>query len=279
MPFDASGLVGSSCGDGELLALVLHGGPGLSDYTQDMAEEVLHGGDGKLRVARYQQRGQAPSTLDGPLTVAQQVADALSVMDHFEADTALVAGHSWGGHLAMHIAAAAPERVNALLLVDSLGAIGDGGSGTMGRVISERIGESGAAAMAALAVEQGLAPGEAARRHLGLMWPGYFRDPEQAPPMPPIEVSAAVNESVMADASALLAAGMLEHALPSIAVPAVHVIAAFSPIDPEANRRTAALMPNAIVEVLDTGHFVWMEQPGALVACTRRLLSAVSSVA
>lgn len=272
--FEVSGLAGTVAGDGDLLALVLHGGPGISDYTEGLADEILVGGDGALRVARYQQRGQAPSTLEGPLTVAQQVADALTVMNHFNAPTALIAGHSWGGHLAMHVAANAPERVAALLLVDSLGAIGDGGAGTMGAVIGARIGEEGVAAIAALA-EEDLEPIEAERREFELMWPGYFRDPATAPPMPPIDVSPTVYASVMPDALAMLEAGVLEQALPYVTAPATHIIGAHSPIDPEANKRTAALMPNAVVEVLDTGHFVWIEQPGAIIESTRRLLAAM----
>ncbi len=39
-------------------------------------------------------------------------------------------GHSWGGYLAMQLAARAPGRVNALVLADTLGAMGDGELGT-----------------------------------------------------------------------------------------------------------------------------------------------------
>src|SRR5688572_24066846 len=133
--FETSGTVGWQTGAGSLLALVLHGGPGLTDYTAELCEEVLAAGDGRLRVARYQQRGAPPSSLDGPFTVAQLVADAIDVLDHLQAPTALLVGHSWGGHLAMHIAAAHPERTAGVLLLDSLGAVGDGGTGTMASVI------------------------------------------------------------------------------------------------------------------------------------------------
>ena len=39
------------------------------------------------------------------------------------------------------------------------------------------------------------------------------------------------------------------------------------------NERTAALMPNGWTQIVDTGHFVWMEQPGVVEAAMRDLLS------
>src|SRR4030088_2036434 len=39
-----TGIRGSVKGDGPTTALVLHGGPGLSDYTEGLAEEGLRGG-------------------------------------------------------------------------------------------------------------------------------------------------------------------------------------------------------------------------------------------
>ena len=68
-------IVGWESGDGER-ALVLHGGPLISDYTAPLAEQL----DG-LRTIRYQQRGLPPSTTAGPFDVEANVADALAVLD------------------------------------------------------------------------------------------------------------------------------------------------------------------------------------------------------
>lgn len=51
----------------------------------------------------------------------------------------------------------------------------------------------------------------------------------------------------------LLEQGALEAALPTIAVPSLHLIGAHSPTEPAANQRTAAIMPNSIVEIHDIG--------------------------
>lgn len=99
-------LAGVRSGRGDPL-LVLHGGPGLSDYSGMFADE-LTGWD----ALRYTQRGVDPSTTAGPFTVGQHVSDALAVLDQHGIGTAVVLGHSWGGYLAMQLAAAASLRLS-----------------------------------------------------------------------------------------------------------------------------------------------------------------------
>ena len=266
--FEVAGIAGHSRGDGDQLAVVLHGGPGLSDYTEGLADEVFDAGDGTLRVARYAQR-----TRD-PLTVAQLVDDFITVANHFGAERSLVVGHSWGGHLAMHIAVAHPERVRALVLVDSLGAVGDGGTGTMDAVITSRLDADSIAKLEALP-KSGLDPAETAVERLRLIWPGYFSDPLAAPPVPPIEYDTAAGGAIMSDAGPMLTEGVLEKALPALDIPSLHLIARHSPIDPAANEKTAALMRGAVVEFTETGHFAWIEQPGVIRDSIRRFLDSL----
>ena len=92
------------------------------DYLRDLADELAEEND----VAWYQQRGQEPSAAEGPYTVAADVEDARRVLDALGWERAYVVGHSWGGHLALHVAEAMPERLLGVLAVDPLGAIGDG---------------------------------------------------------------------------------------------------------------------------------------------------------
>jgi pimeloyl-ACP methyl ester carboxylesterase len=115
-------IAGLRAGDGPPV-LLLHGGPGLGfDYLRDLAEELAEEND----VAWYQQRGQAPSAVEGPYTVATDVEDARRILDALGWDKAYVVGHSWGGHLALHVAEALPDRLRGVLSVDPLGAVGDG---------------------------------------------------------------------------------------------------------------------------------------------------------
>ena len=57
--------------------LLLHGGPGLSDYTAPLAAEL----DDAFTVIRFQQRGLEPSTTSGPFDIGRHVADAVAVLD------------------------------------------------------------------------------------------------------------------------------------------------------------------------------------------------------
>ena len=271
--FEAMGgaIRGWQRGDGDTLALVLHGGPGMTDYTEDLADEVAAGMGAGSRIVRYQQRGLSPSTLAGPFTVAQAVDDLIAVLDHLGAADGLLVGHSWGGHLAMHAACAHPERVSGLVLIDSLGAIGDGGEGTMEAVISDRIGADAQRRYDELGESENRSDEDEVAM-LAIAWPGYFSDPAAAAPMPPLRLSAAVFGELAADAMRLLEEGVLERAIPSLSIPSIHMIGNASPIDPAANLATAALFRDSIVQAFDdTGHFIWIERPGSVEAAVRSL--------
>src|SRR3954470_5244668 len=108
-------------GDGPPL-LCLHGGPGMSDYLAMLGDET----DGWRRIT-YTQRGLTPSTTTGPFTVAQHVADAVSVLDDLGLEDAVGLVHSWGGFPVAALAMEHPDRVQGVLLIDPLGIAGDGG--------------------------------------------------------------------------------------------------------------------------------------------------------
>src|SRR4051794_14990105 len=167
-------------GDGPAL-LCLHGGPGMSDYLGTLGDET----DGWRRI-RYTQRGLTPSTLEGPFRLAQHVADAISVLDDLGLEDAVVLGHSWGGFLAAALAIEHPGRVRGLLLVDPLGIVGDGGYERFSAEMLARIPED--VRILADELDQRAMSGEGteadALESLRLVWPAYFNDPANAPPMP-----------------------------------------------------------------------------------------------
>src|SRR6478609_4641664 len=115
-------IAGRRAGSGPPVVL-LHGGPGLGfGYLRDLADELAQEND----VAWYQQRGLEPSAVEGPYSVAADVGDARRVLDALGWQRAYVVGHSWGGHLALHVAEAMPDRLFGVLAVDPLGSVGDG---------------------------------------------------------------------------------------------------------------------------------------------------------
>ena len=169
--------------------LLLHGGPGLGfDYLRDLADELAE----ENTVAWYQQRGLAPSAVEGPYPVAYDVGDARRVLDALGWDKAYVVGHSWGGHLALHVAEALPERIFGVLAVDPLGSVGDGCwpefDEEMFRRTPEELRER-ARELDVLTTE-GAANDELALESMRLVWPAYFADPEQAPPMPELRMAS-----------------------------------------------------------------------------------------
>jgi pimeloyl-ACP methyl ester carboxylesterase len=256
-------------GDGPCL-LLLHGGPGLSDYLEDLADEFGEG----WNLAGYQQRGLAPSTQAGPFTVARHVADARAVLEALGWERAYAVGHSWGGHLALHLGLAIPTRIAGVLAVDPLGGVGDGGFERFGAELAART--PAADRERAEALDQRAMRGEGSeedmRESLALFWPAYHARRDAPPPMPPLRISipcyAETLESIQAELPAL------EARLPDLGLPVGFIAGAKSPIPvQDASGATAARIPGAWLEVIDeTGHFPWLERPGCVAAAARRLV-------
>ena len=259
-------LVGELSGAGTEI-LLLHGGPGLSDYFDSLLPEL----DG-FRVARYQQRGLDPSSARGPYDVPVQVDDVVAVLDHLGWSHPTVLGHSWGGHLLLHLLAARPERLGAALVVDPLGAVGDGGlaafEAEMERrtppEVRERALELDERALAGRGTE------EDALESLRLVWPAYFADPERGGSPPAgIRLSVEAYSATFESLRALLP--RLADRLGGCTVPTRFVHGAASPVPVTASTDAAALMGAGVDVVEDSGHFPWIEAPGVV----RRSLDAL----
>jgi len=265
---DAPLLAGRRAGSGPPV-LLLHGGPGLGfDYLRDLADELAEEND----VAWYQQRGLAPSAVDGPFTVAEDVGDARRVLDALGWGRAYVVGHSWGGHLALHVAEAMPERLLGVLSVDPLGSVGDGRWPEFDEEIFRRTPEP--VRERAREIDERSMAGEVsdelALEGMRLVWPAYFADPEHAPPMPELRIASERSAAMVPSIFEALPA--LEAGLTGIRVPVGFVHGSRSPMPLAASTDAADLIPGAWVEVVEgAGHFVWVEAPGAVLGALRRL--------
>jgi len=71
-------------------------------------------------VVRYDLRGFGRSSLPAPGVAYAHSADLLALLDHLGISSAVVAGLSMGGLVAVHAALVAPERVRSLVLLDSV---------------------------------------------------------------------------------------------------------------------------------------------------------------
>jgi pimeloyl-ACP methyl ester carboxylesterase len=256
--------------EGSPAVLLLHGGPGLSfEYLDGLGDEL----EGGYRVAAYQQRGLTPSTLAGPFTVAQALDDAVAVLDGLGWERALVVGHSWGGHLALRLAAACPERLRGVLAVDPLGIAGDGGMASFEAEIIARTPRESRARARELDERAMAGEGtpEEALESLRLVWPAYFADPESAAPMPPMRMSVPAYAGIIGEAPQT--SGAVAAALATSDVRYGVIAGGASPMPwGQAARATVELSPDAfLIVVPGAGHFPWIEVPGSVRAALARL--------
>jgi pimeloyl-ACP methyl ester carboxylesterase len=258
-------------GDGAPVLLV-HGGPGLSyEYLDGLAEELGTG----VRIAAFQQRGLAPSTLAGPFTISQAIDDVIAVLDGLGWPQAVLVGHSWGGHLVLRTAAAHPDRLLAVLSVDPIGVVGDGGTAAFEAEMVARTPKEGRARAQQLdeRAMSGEGTADDGLEGLAIMWPAYFADPENVPPLPPIRLSveaySGLNDEMtegLEEIAAALATGSVPYGV---------VAGAGSPIPwGQAARTTAELSPRAFLTVVPAaGHFPWLEVPGSVRTALQRLIA------
>ncbi|MFC9995659.1 alpha/beta fold hydrolase [Nocardia sp. NPDC127526] len=77
--------------------------------------------EGHYRIIRWDARGhgQTEAPAGQAFTYWDLASDCLAVMDHAGVDTAVIAGMSQGGYVALRVALAAPERVQSLILLDT----------------------------------------------------------------------------------------------------------------------------------------------------------------
>ena len=107
-------------GSGPPLVL-LHGGPGVGDYTAPLAALLNR----QFRVVRFDQRGCGASHPTPPFDLQTLLADLEALRVHIGAERWLVAGHSWGADVALAYALSHPERTDALLHLSGTGVQND----------------------------------------------------------------------------------------------------------------------------------------------------------
>jgi proline iminopeptidase len=271
VPIDGGVLHGHRGGSGPP-ALVLHGGAAVPDYTGPLAAELQD----RFTTHRYTQRGTPPSTGSPPYTIETHTADAVAVLDHHELDRAWAIGHSWGGHLALHLLVAHPERLLGVVCIDVLGADGSifedvarNFRRTMSREDAARVEEIEALRREGRATEADLL------ERFNLVWPHYFSDPARAAPNPANRIGARASTETNASIAQHYERRTLAEGLPRAHLPVLFVHGERDPLPPRSAHDTAALIPGARVVVLaGLGHFPWLEEPGVIGRCLADELDA-----
>ena len=73
----------------------------------------------EYRVITWDQRGHGGTRATGAFTYWDSAADVLALLDHLGIERAVLAGMSQGGFLSLRAALTVPDRVRALVLIDS----------------------------------------------------------------------------------------------------------------------------------------------------------------
>ncbi|MCB0993034.1 MAG: alpha/beta hydrolase [Acidimicrobiales bacterium] len=77
------------------------------------------------RCITWDERGFGETPATGPFTYWDSARDALALLDHLGIDSAVFVGMSQGGFLSLRAALLEPERVRALVLIDSQAGVDD----------------------------------------------------------------------------------------------------------------------------------------------------------
>jgi pimeloyl-ACP methyl ester carboxylesterase len=246
--------------------LLLHGFPldhGMWARQESLAEHV--------RLIVPDQRGFGGSTGSGPASMEQLADDAVALLDTLHvAQPAVVCGLSMGGYVAQHVAVKHPDRVAALVLVDTR-LEADTPDVRAGRVdLAAKVGRLGQSLVAEAMIPRLLATSAEAKA-----------SPERAT----IEAELRrmiVSQPVVTIQAALAALGDrpdMTDAVRSLRVPTLLVVGAEDALTPPACMEAAEeAIPDArLLVVPRAGHMTPLEAPGVFNAAVLEFLRLVAA--
>ncbi len=242
-------------------ALLVHGGPFSCTYLTPFAEGLSD----RLDCIIYQQRGLPPSSVGGPYSVAGHVADALAVLEAVTAGKVWVIGHSWGGFLAMAIAAAAPARVAGCIPIEATVPAGDAGMESHGRWVGRILTEDQQRQVEQIdAKPLADAPVSLCSTSVSLYWSGYFADPASAPALPDLQINPVCADQSLQDMMRVSERGELAATLRTLDIPALFIMGSASGLRLP-GEQFAQTLPRAQTAIIDgAGHFPWIEAPARI---------------
>ncbi|MCX5167066.1 alpha/beta fold hydrolase [Streptomyces antibioticus] len=209
----------------------------------------------KRRVVRFDLRGHGESSGAGVKTVAELAADLITLLDHLKIERCVLIGHSMGGMISQTVALTHPERVERMILVNSIARM----TFSRGR---------GLLMAASTLVPYKLFVATNIQRAFA---PGYPRDEVRAY----IKSSADTpREVVMTLYGAMRAFDVLDRVgeirTPTLMIHGYHDVQ----LPVSQMLRMAKAYPDATVRIIDAGHELPVEKPAELTAAIDAFVTA-----
>jgi proline iminopeptidase len=246
--------------------LVVHGGPGLCDYLEPVADML----DDIATVHRYDQRGCGRSPEVEPIDIESLVADIDALRLAWGHEQWALVGHSWGAALALLYAFAHPEHVTKLAYVSGVG-ITEEWKAEFRRNRAARLTESERARWEELAVHLASDDGDPAleAEFSELQMKPDFVDPSRFLDVPrpffAYPPNRRVNAQLNADWTRLVDSGVLPEKARTLEVPTLVLHGDGDPRPSWPARELAGLIPGARFVLLDAvGHEPFWERPEPL---------------
>ncbi|MCX4885832.1 alpha/beta fold hydrolase [Streptomyces sp. NBC_00847] len=208
----------------------------------------------RRRVIRLDLRGHGESSGAGVRTVAELAGDVIALLDHLKVDRAVLVGHSMGGMIAQTITLDHPDRVERLVLVNSIGRM----AYSRGR---------GLLMAASTLVPYKLFVATNIQRAFA---PGHPRDEIRAYGKSSADTP---REVVMTLYGAMRAFDVLDRVgeirVPTLMIHGYHDIQ----LPVQQMLRMAKDYPDAVVRIIDAGHELPVEKPAALTTALDRFVT------
>src|SRR6266849_4760726 len=270
------------CQGNGLPLVCCHGGPGLWDYLEPVAEMV----DDLVTVYRYDQRSCGRSAGAPPHDVATAVADLDALRDHWGFSRWIVLGHSWGATLALAYALTHPSRVRALLYLSGTGIDTSWHAeyhANLAALLHPDEQRQLADLRARLATARGAEFDAVERAYCELAWSTDIADRRRARELAGqlfvdgLHVNFQVNQLLGNDADRFTQQSTLPEQLATLRVPTLVIHGERDPRPARVARQLAEIIPSAsYVELPHVGHLPWIEQPEHLIGVLRPFLERLS---
>lgn len=246
----------------EAALLLIHGFP----LDHGMWAAQLRGLSPRVRVIAPDLRGFGRSEVTpGPLTMEQHADDLAALLDHLGIGGAVVAGLSMGGYIAFAFWRRHPQRVRALVLLDTRAEADSPQAKANRDATAAKVREAGVAAVAREMLPRLLAPANLGNdRIAGPALAMMARQPAAG------IIGALAGLRDRPDSRPIL---------PTISVPTLVLVGEQDALTPPADAATmAASIPDArLVVIPQAGHLSPFENPRAVNASLRAFLGEIAS--